>query len=206
MRQMALAFISRIGLCPAWAIAKWLYRTKQQILLAAGIGWPGKVQGPGRCTILCPSAFKCRRLIRHDALTDRPPADVPSESPGSRDPMRVQLRPQSFEPHNWPSPNGRGFIVTNVNDRPALIGDFSTPDVFADDALTFERTNDTIRITFGVARMESPMVGTETALVAVGRLILPVSSAQRLSLGLHDYLVNQGLDPTSLFGEGVTAQ
>jgi hypothetical protein len=93
------------------------------------------------------------------------------------------------------------------NTAPTLVGGFGTPDFFADEAVTFERVNDTIRITFSVARMENPTIGSETALVAIGRLVMPIASAQRLSLGLHDYLVKQGLDPSALFGgEQRTAQ
>ena len=116
------------------------------------------------------------------------------------------VRPQSLDAHNSPVPNGLGDIYKMGNAGPKFVGGFSTPDVFADDAMTFERVNDTIRITFGVSRMEKAQAPSDVALVAIGRLILPVASAQRLSLGLHDYLVKQGLDPTALFGEAETAQ
>jgi hypothetical protein len=84
-----------------------------------------------------------------------------------------------------------------ANDEVRLVGDFSTPDFFADEAILFDLVNDTVRITFAVARNETPVVGSGGGLVATGRLIMPVGAAQRLSLGLHDYLNKHGLDPSA---------
>ena len=78
-----------------------------------------------------------------------------------------------------------------------IVGDFSTPDFFADEAITFDFVNDTIRITFAVAKAQSPVEGSPQALVATGRLIMPLGSAQRLSLSLHDCLIKRGLDPSA---------
>jgi hypothetical protein len=83
------------------------------------------------------------------------------------------------------------------NEGPMLVGDFSTPDFFADEAILFDLVNDTVRITFAVARNETPVAGSKGGLVATGRLIMPTGAAQRLSLGLHDYLVKRGLDPSA---------
>jgi hypothetical protein len=88
----------------------------------------------------------------------------------------------------------------------ALVGDFSTPDVFADEAILFDLVNGTVRITFAVARNETPNAGSAQALVAMGRLVMPVASVQRLSLGLHDYLTKHGLDPTASVRGEETAQ
>lgn len=93
-----------------------------------------------------------------------------------------------------------------ANEGPQLIGDFSVPDVFADEGVTFNLVNGTVRITFASARAESPVAGSKMALVAIGRLIMPVEAAQRLSLGLHDYLVKMGLDPTAAVRGDETAQ
>jgi hypothetical protein len=83
-----------------------------------------------------------------------------------------------------------------------LVGGFDTPDVFADEAILFDLVNGTVRITFAVARNETPVVGSQPALVAVGRLVMTVAGAQRLSLGLHDFLTKHGCDPSaSLRGE-----
>lgn len=84
-----------------------------------------------------------------------------------------------------------------ANEGPPLVGDFSTPDFFADEAILFDLVNDTVRITFATARNETPVAGSGAGLVATGRLIMPVGAAQRLSLGLHDYLVKRGHDPSA---------
>lgn len=90
-----------------------------------------------------------------------------------------------------------------ANEGPQIVGDFATPDVFADEATTFDLVNGTVRITFASARPASPVAGSEVALVAIGRLIMPVEGMQRLSVGLHDYLAKRGLDPSASFrGEG----
>jgi hypothetical protein len=88
----------------------------------------------------------------------------------------------------------------------ALVGDFSTPDFFADEAILFDLVNGTVRITFAVARNEAPVAGSNNALVAIGRLIMPIASVQRLSLGLHDYLTKRDLDPSAAVRGEETAQ
>lgn len=91
------------------------------------------------------------------------------------------------------------------NEGPKLVGDFGVPDVFADEAILFDLLNDTVRITFAIARPETQFAGAERSLVAIGRLVLPIGSAQRLSAGLHDYLSKQGLDPSASIRGGEAA-
>lgn len=43
-------------------------------------------------------------------------------------------------------------------------------------------------------------------MVAIGRLIMPAVSVQRLALGLHDYLVKMKLDPSEAARGGETEQ
>jgi hypothetical protein len=88
----------------------------------------------------------------------------------------------------------------------ALVGDFSTPDFFADESILFDLVNGTVRVTFAVARPPTPVAGQGQSLVAIGRLIMPVGGAQRLSLALHDYLVKNGLDPSASVRGEETAQ
>lgn len=88
----------------------------------------------------------------------------------------------------------------------ACVGDFSTPDFFADEAILFDLVNGTVRVTFAVARNETPVVGSNAALVAIGRLVMTVPGAQRLSLALHDYLVKHDLDPSAAVRGEETAQ
>ena len=78
-----------------------------------------------------------------------------------------------------------------------IVGDFSVPDFFADEATMFDLVNGTVRIAFAVVKPEKPVPPSEQALVVTGRLILPIASAQRLSLALHDYLMKHGLDPSA---------
>ena len=70
-------------------------------------------------------------------------------------------------------------------------------DIFADEALDFDVINGTLRIRFGVARPNSPTMPAQQQLVHVGRLIMPLESAQRLCLGLYDFLKSADLDPAA---------
>ena len=80
------------------------------------------------------------------------------------------------------------------------------PDVFADEAVVFDMANGTLRITFAVISSVEPAAPSEAAMASIGRLIMPIQSAQRLCLGLYDYLKSRGLDPQTLISEGATAQ
>ncbi len=62
---------------------------------------------------------------------------------------------------------------------PVLIGDFSTPDLFADEATYFNLINGTVRITLSVARSEQPVEGSTVGLVAIGRLVMTVQDTPR---------------------------
>jgi hypothetical protein len=81
----------------------------------------------------------------------------------------------------------------------------SVPDVFADDAVMFDMVNNTVRITFGVVTSTEPAAPSPMGMSVIGRLVLPATSAQRLCLGLYDYLKKQGLDPSDLVSGGNAA-
>jgi hypothetical protein len=83
------------------------------------------------------------------------------------------------------------------NEGIELIGGTDTPDFFSDEAIMFDLAQGTVRITFATARNKTAVAGGPGALVATGRLIMPIPAAQRLSLGLHDYLVKHGFDPSA---------
>ncbi len=87
-----------------------------------------------------------------------------------------------------------------------IVGDFTTPDLFADEAIFFDLGNGLVRITLATVRSETPRAGARQALVATRRLILPAASAQRFALGLHDYLVKVGLNPSAAVRGEQTAQ
>lgn len=73
-------------------------------------------------------------------------------------------------------------------------------DTFVDEALSFEMVNDVIRITFASAKMAEGVPPSPMQLVVVGRLLMGVAPAQRLAIGLFDYLKRQGHDPASILG------
>jgi hypothetical protein len=75
------------------------------------------------------------------------------------------------------------------------IVDPGTGDIFADEALDFDIVNGTLRMRFGVAKLDGPTTPAKQQLVHIGRLIMPLASAQRLCLGLYDFLKNSGYDP-----------
>ena len=71
------------------------------------------------------------------------------------------------------------------------------PDVFADEAVGFELINGTVRISFGVVKMAEPVPPSDNQLVVIGRLILPVESAERMLTTLHGLLEQQGRNPSA---------
>lgn len=81
-----------------------------------------------------------------------------------------------------------------------------TGDVFADEAMDFDIVNGTLRIRFGVARPDVPTMPARQQLVHIGRLIMPVQSAQRLCVGLYDFLKSAGLDPSAALQGDQTSQ
>jgi hypothetical protein len=80
---------------------------------------------------------------------------------------------------------------------PAIFG-APIPDVFADEAAMFDMFNGTLRITFAVAVATEPAAPSPMAMANIGRLVMPIESAQRLSLALYDYLKQRGFDPSAL--------
>ena len=71
-------------------------------------------------------------------------------------------------------------------------------DIFADEALDFDIVNNTLRIRFGVARPDQPTMPAKQQLVHIGRLIMPIESAQRMIVGLSQMLRNSGFDPDEI--------
>jgi hypothetical protein len=78
-----------------------------------------------------------------------------------------------------------------------LIDNLNAPVVFSTDATGFSRLGGNIAVTFEswVADHQNPPGAPKR--VVVGRLVMPNEAAQRLALGLHDYLTKVGLDPTA---------
>jgi len=81
----------------------------------------------------------------------------------------------------------------------------SVPDFFADEAMSFENINGTIRIRFGVTTPTEPVPPSPMELAVIGRLIMPTKGAQAFCLALYDFLKKQGLDPSDLISDGKDA-
>jgi hypothetical protein len=82
----------------------------------------------------------------------------------------------------------------------------SAPEVFSTGAAGFGLLFGNVVITFESAKYDhSEPPGPITRAVNL-RLVLPTQAAQALVLGLNDYLVKQGLDPTAAAKAGATAQ
>jgi hypothetical protein len=90
-------------------------------------------------------------------------------------------------------------MAKDFSGTPVLANPFS-PDILVDEALSFERINGTIRITLAAARMVDGVPPSPVQLVVIGRLIMGMDSAERLAVGLFDYLKKQK-DMASLPGE-----
>ncbi|MBK6491897.1 MAG: hypothetical protein IPK89_04760 [Sphingomonadales bacterium] len=120
------------------------------------------------------------------------------------DSLRVQWTP-SIDRHTFPSPNGLGDIENMGQEFMGLqvVGP-SPGDVFADEAMSFEIVNATVRITFVVCRNSEPSPPCDKEFTIIGRLVMPLESAQKFSLGLYDFLKGAGHDPSQLISEGQT--
>ena len=76
-----------------------------------------------------------------------------------------------------------------------LVNSFTAPDVFASDATGFVQFDGVAMITFESLRVDHSHPGAPASRVTIGRLVMPIGGAQRLALGLLDFLQKQGLDP-----------
>jgi hypothetical protein len=79
-------------------------------------------------------------------------------------------------------------------------------DVFADEAVAFNHINGTIRINFAVVKAQEAAPPSANQFVGVGRLVMPLGGAQRLCLGLYNYLKKVGHDPFELISNRETPE
>jgi hypothetical protein len=89
-------------------------------------------------------------------------------------------------------------MTAQAEDKPVLVSfvdNPAAPDVFADEACGFFVRNGVISITFASARVDHTTTPGPVNRVAIGRLVMPVSGAQELAVGLYDFLVQRGLTP-----------
>jgi hypothetical protein len=78
---------------------------------------------------------------------------------------------------------------------PPLIDNPLAPEVFADEAMGFFLHHGNLSITFSSARVDHTSNPGPVSRVVVGRLVLPVSGALGLAIGLYDFLKKMGIDP-----------
>ena len=69
-------------------------------------------------------------------------------------------------------------------------------DVFADEALDFDIVNGTLRIRFGVARPDKAVMPAKQQLVHIGRLVMPIESAIRMSAALAGVIQEMENNPS----------
>jgi hypothetical protein len=76
-----------------------------------------------------------------------------------------------------------------------LLENLLAADVYADAAAFFSLKGGNVSITFVSSRFDNAAQPPVVRNVFIGRLIMPLSGAQNLAVGLFDYLKNQGLVP-----------
>src|SRR4051812_3685414 len=76
------------------------------------------------------------------------------------------------------------------------------PDVFAEEAVGFFVHNGIVRIAFASARVNHVTSPGPINRVVIGRLVMSVSGAQALAIGLFDFLKSRGLAPPLLNESG----
>ena len=84
-------------------------------------------------------------------------------------------------------------MANEAGGLPAVKGPV-VPDVFADEALSFELVNGTIRIGFSSVQMIDAAAPSDVQHVLIGRLIMPVDSATRMAIMLNSYLESHGVN------------
>jgi len=80
------------------------------------------------------------------------------------------------------------------------------PVVFASDASGYFLLEDVISITLEAGRVDHSRSPGPINRVVVARLAMPVAAAQRLALGLYDFLKQRGLDPMAVVKDGQPVQ
>ena len=89
--------------------------------------------------------------------------------------------------------------MANIGEDMAFaVRDAGAPEIFASDVSGFLCLNQSIiAVTFATSKTDYSMEIPESRNIEVCRLILPIDTAQKLSLQLHDTLVRLGHDPSA---------
>ena len=91
-------------------------------------------------------------------------------------------------------------MTDNLTSEMVLTENPLAPDIFAAGVTSFALFNGVLAITLANPRWN--MTEKKFDYVVISRLVLPVAGAQTLALGLHDYLVQNGLDPAAAATQG----
>lgn len=73
----------------------------------------------------------------------------------------------------------------------SVIANPHAPEVFADNAASFQLNGAVVKITFTSVRPVE--IGAPNAHVTIGQLVMPVEGAQGLAVGLYDFLKSRGV-------------
>lgn len=90
-------------------------------------------------------------------------------------------------------------MANELNGAAASFG-APVPDIYIDDIPGFDLINGTLRLDLATFTRADPIPPSDLTVSVIGRLIMPVETAQRLSLGLYDYLKKMGFDPSAATG------
>ena len=92
-------------------------------------------------------------------------------------------------------------IENMADDEVAVEDNLHAPDFFADEVMAFSLVDGTVRLILTSSRWTQPPPGHPVRVV-VGRLVMPVGAAQRLVVGLNDFLSRTGADPSQSLKAG----
>ncbi|HYE47373.1 MAG TPA: hypothetical protein VEA44_16530 [Caulobacter sp.] len=90
--------------------------------------------------------------------------------------------------------------MTDVPPPVTFLDNPLAPDIFADEAAGFFVHEGVVRIALSSARIDHVTSPGPMNRVVVGRVVMSVPAAQRLCLGLYDFLKQQGYDPSDVVG------
>jgi hypothetical protein len=76
-----------------------------------------------------------------------------------------------------------------------IIDNPHAPDAFATDVVGYSLVAGNVGVTFVTTRLDHSVSPAQATGVVIGRLVMPVDGAQRLAMGLLEFLKQRGLAP-----------
>lgn len=89
---------------------------------------------------------------------------------------------------------------------PALVDNPFAPEIYANGLAGFANIGGLIAVTLESGRCDHTRAQPLMERVVVGRIVLPVSTAQALVAALNNFLEQQGLSPSEAIAAGATFQ